>query len=39
MGLLIAAGWLGLRTLGVGRRLAALGVAAVCTAPVIVQEL
>ena len=39
MGLLTAAGWLGLRTLGVSRRLAVLGLAAVCTAPVIVQEL
>jgi hypothetical protein len=39
MGLLTAAGWLGLRTLGVSRRLAVLGLAAVCTAPVIVQEM
>ena len=39
MGLLTAAGWLGLRTLAVSRRLAVLGLAAVCTAPVLVQEL
>jgi hypothetical protein len=35
--LLVGAGWLGLRSLGAGRLAAALGIAAVCTSPMVVD--